>query len=107
GHLLDKAEKKEMEATEIQVSKNFEKPPANTRALDFNTGKWITYETIEYYPAQQQGTIKENSGEILSDEEIRILREKQSFKPGGSYIYTPGRIVKSHKELQDEQIEKY
>jgi hypothetical protein len=28
-----------------------------------------------------------------SDEEIRILREKQSFKSDGGYIYTPGRHV--------------
>ena len=47
------------------------------------------------------------SSGTLSDEEIRILREKQSFKPGGSYIYTPGRNVKSHKEIQNERIEKY
>lgn len=28
-----------------------------------------------------------------SDEEIRILREKQSFKSDGGYIYTPGRRI--------------
>lgn len=28
-----------------------------------------------------------------SDEEIRILREKQSFNSDGGYIYTPGRHV--------------
>ncbi len=28
-----------------------------------------------------------------SDEEIRILREKQSYKSDGGYIYTPGRHV--------------
>lgn len=34
----------------------------------------------------------------LSDEEIRILREKQSFKSDGGYIYTPGRKVPKRRE---------
>jgi len=38
-----------------------------------------------------------------TDEEIRMLREKQSFKSNGGYIYTPGRRVPS----REEQIEDY
>ena len=45
--------------------------------------------------------------DILSDEEIRILREKQSFKPGGSYIYTPGRNVPSREKEIQRFIDKY
>ncbi len=38
----------------------------------------------------------------ISDEEIRMLREIRSYKGDGSYIYTPGRRVKSReREMQD------
>lgn len=38
----------------------------------------------------------------ISDEEIRMLREIRSYKGDGSYIYTPGRRVKTkEREMQD------
>lgn len=38
----------------------------------------------------------------ISDEEIRMLREIRSYKGDGSYIYIPGRRVKSkEREMQD------
>lgn len=44
--------------------------------------------------------------ETLSDEEIRILREKQSYKSDGSYIYTPGRVVKTREQEIQDYIDK-
>jgi len=38
-----------------------------------------------------------------SDAEIRMMREEQSFKSDGGYIYTPGRHVRT---IEDE-IEEY
>ncbi|MAO08077.1 MAG: hypothetical protein CL596_05125 [Alteromonas sp.] len=63
-------------------------------------------------PPKQETTYQEirgynyNEGDgykSYSDEEIRMLREKQSFKSEGSYIYTPGR----HVPTREEEIERY
>ena len=42
-----------------------------------------------------------------SDDEIRDLREKQSFKEDGSYIYTPMRSIPSREKQIDKQVRKY
>lgn len=54
-----------------------------TRGYNFETGGWINY----------------------SDEEIRIIREIESFKTEGTYIYTPGRHVPSRQEEIRDYIE--
>lgn len=71
-----------------------QKPPENLRN---QTRGWDWAEKeYKYYDRQPLRSSD------LSDEEIRILREKQSFKSDGSYIYTPGRKVKSReREIQD------
>lgn len=40
-----------------------------------------------------------------SDEEIRQLREEQSFKSDGGYIHTPNRYVPSREELIEKAVE--
>lgn len=56
-----------------------------------------SYRTIKSYDFENGGYHN------YSDEEIRIFREKQSYKSDGSYIYTPGRHVPS----REEEIEDY
>lgn len=53
------------------------------RSYNYDTGGW------NYY----------------SDEEIRTLRERQSYNSNGSYIYTPGRHVPSREEEIENYIE--
>ncbi len=61
-------------------------------------------------PPEQETTLKvirgynwESGYRLYSDEEIRMLREKQSYQSDGSYIYTPGRYVPT----REEEIEQY
>jgi len=61
------------------------------------------YDKVKSWDYEQQQWNYYNPVKVLSDEEIRILREKQSYKSDGSYIYTPGRHVPS----REEEIEKY
>ena len=42
-----------------------------------------------------------------SDDEIRMLREKQSFKGDGSYIYTPMRSVPTREKQIEKEVQKY
>lgn len=56
-----------------------------------------SYQTVRHYNFEQ------GSFNNYSDEEIRMLREKQSYKSNGSYIYTPGRHVPS----REQEIENY
>ena len=100
---LDDSNKRELEAQKVKAENSFPPPPENARSFDFDNHTWVQYEQ----PVSEIRPTVKTRNLTLSDEEIRILREKQSFKSGGSYIYTPGRNVKSHKQLQNEQIEKY
>ena len=65
----------------------------NVKSWDYQNKKWNTYEPFVKIPKSRN----------YSDEEIRILREKQSFKNDGSYIYTPGR----HVPTREEEIQNY
>jgi len=66
------------------------KPP-NTISSD-------SYRTIKSYDFENGGYHN------YSDEEIRIFREKQSYKSDGGYIYTPGRHVPSREEEMEDYI---
>lgn len=116
GHLLDTKDKEEALLVKEQVKNYFPPPPEGVRNLDYNTGKWVLQEkhnnklnlSEPLSTSTREIVIHQDQfDDNLSDEEIRILREKQSYKPGGSYIYTPGRNVKSREKITDEAIEKY
>lgn len=109
GHILDNQSKQELKDTHEKVKQNFEPAPPGARNIDYKTGQWVMQgesKPNKVYMTEQV-IHQDKFDDILSDEEIRILREKQSFKSGGSYIYTPGRNVPSYKELHDRAIEDY
>lgn len=62
---------------------------SNIKSWNFEEQTWETYK----HPYN------------LSDEEIRMLREKQSYKSNSTYIYTPGRHVKTREQEIEEYIE--
>lgn len=71
--------KKEMERT--QENPVISDTPKTSRGYDFNNRSYHNY----------------------SDEEIRILKEKQSFKEG--YIHTPGRSVPTREEQFEQHMD--
>lgn len=93
----DKGEKHRQESLELPP------PPDNdyskVKSWDYQENHWETYEP--FVPTKRQWSNN------YSDEEIRMLREKQSFKNDGSYIHTPGRYVPTRKELDEKAIEDY
>ena len=92
--VLDKKEEYRQDKSQV-----IPKPPGNNfsniKSWNYQEKKWETYDT------------NPKPSRNYSDEEIRILREKQSFKSDGSYIYTPGRHVPTYKEVQEKAIKDY
>ena len=78
-------------------------PPKNN---DYSHVKSWDYDKQEWNYYQPTSKVKYQSHNY-SDEEIRILREKQSFQNGGSYIYTPGRHVPSREEEIKNYIDEH
>lgn len=77
---------KEAQRVQKREQQVISQPPStmkNVRAYDFDRGTFTNY----------------------SDEEIRIMREKQSYQPDGGYIYTPGRKIKTREEEIESYIE--
>lgn len=109
GHLIDQSNKQELVDYNKEVKDYFPPPPAGARNLDFNTGQWVMQEEAPKPKVYQYERVihQDQFTETPSDEEIRIMREKQSYKPGGSYIYTPGRNVPSYEKMHEKAIEKY
>lgn len=106
GHRIDENDKIATKANYEEVLKASPKPPnidSNTfiRGYDSRKEEWIMQERTPVVIHQDYPV------DIPSDEEIRIMREKQSFKPGGSYIYTPGRNVPSREEEIQKFIDKH
>ena len=104
GSRIQKQDEIATKANYDRVVSEAVKPPIDSnlyvRGYNYNKGEW---NVVEKSQTKARTTVlhQDYPQDILSDEEIRILREKQSFKPGGSYIYTPGRNVPSReKEIQ-------
>ena len=75
---------------------------------DYNTGTYIYKDDPNYKKEREWKSFidvpppQEIRATNITDEEIRMLRERRSYKSDGSYIYTPGRRVKSReREMQD------
>ena len=87
----DKAEEevKKLKYEKLSVPDPIDGDYSKVKSWDFEQQTWETY----------------SKPQNLSDEEIRILREKQSYKNDGSYIYTPGRRVKTREQEIQEYID--
>lgn len=70
---------------------------SNQESLVRPPSKDTSYQTVRHYDFEQ------GSFRTYTDEEIRMLRERESFKSSGTYIYTPGRHVPS----REQEIENY
>lgn len=101
GYLLNKKEDDYYNSKEYKDSIKIPDPPdndySNVKSWNYEEKSWNTYQPFIQVPKSKN----------YSDEEIRILREKQSFQSGGSYIYTPGRHVPTREELSRKEIERY
>jgi len=87
----DKTEKEanDLKYQKLSVPDPVEGDYSNIKSWDFEQWTWETY----------------SKPQNLSDEEIRTLREKHSYKNDGSYIYTPGRRVKTREQEIQEYID--
>ena len=102
GYFLNKKDNDHYKSKEykdsIKIPDPINKDYSNVRSWDYDNQRWNYYEPL--VPVRQQS-------KNYSDEEIRILREKQSFQSDGSYIYTPGRHIPTREELSRKEIERY
>lgn len=59
--------------------------------------KDTSYQTVRYYDFETE------KFKNYTDTEIRMMRERESYKSRGTYIYTPAR----HVPTREEEIENY
>lgn len=101
GYFLNKKDDDHYKSKEYKESIKIPEPEDNdyskVRSWNYEEQRWNYYEPLINVPKSKN----------YSDEEIRILREKQSFQNDGSYIYTPGRHVPTREELSRKEIERY
>lgn len=68
----------------------------------------VTQDIREERPPVRGYDFQNGGGYIeYSDTEIKMMRELQSYKSDGRYIYTPGRYIKSDEEKIRDYIEEH
>lgn len=117
GSKLGDKDKEEMDRAYNKVISDFDETGYQNYGHGVDTLTQIENKPIDPFP-EGWPNVKPKPVEIryiypnsyndnLSDEEIRILREKNSYRTDGRYIYTPRRIVPTREQEIENYIEKH